>query len=101
MFYEGDLRVWWITNPPQKAKYYPVASLEAAAILLDNIAQKELKDSSVISNVGGLEVFEDGEWIDWMDKEGNDIDEWTNIRDEEQRRDEKRGLYPQHEDVAN
>jgi hypothetical protein len=101
MSYEGELRVWWVTNPPRKPRYYPVSSPEAAAKLLDEIAQKELKDRWIISNAGGLEVFEDGEWIDWMDKDGNDIDQWSDMKEEEQRKDEKRGLYPQHEDVAN
>ena len=27
------------------------------------------------SNTGGLEVFEDGEWVDYYDKDGRDIDE--------------------------
>jgi hypothetical protein len=26
------------------------------------------------SNAGGLSVYEDGEWVDWYDDDGNDID---------------------------
>lgn len=33
------------------------------------------------SNAGGLEVFEDGEWTDWNDADGNSIDDSTLIDD--------------------
>ena len=31
------------------------------------------------SNMGGLEVFEGGEWIEWEDEDGNTIDDLNNV----------------------
>lgn len=59
--------------------YQPVASTKEAKLLLDTLAkydafQFENNIKPDYSNAGGLEVFESGEWTDWQDKDGNDID---------------------------
>ena len=74
------LRVWWITNPPSKAKYYEVNNVKQAIEIIHTLGQKEVNDPTVVSNAAGLQIFEDGEWTEYYDGEGRDINE---IMDEE------------------
>lgn len=79
---EGDLRVWWIPQVPGKPFYVPVSSLEQANHTLETLAlydgfQFSNNIKSDYCNVGGLEVFEDGEWCDWHEEEtGDDFEEY-------------------------
>lgn len=79
---EGDLRVWWIPQMPMEAFYVPVESLAQAKWLLSVLAdydafQFENCIKPDYCNAGGLQVREDGSWLDWMDPEtGDDIDSW-------------------------
>lgn len=75
---EGDLAVWWVRNPPRKAERYPVPHLEAAAAKLLELTKRDLANSSVFANAGGLNIFENGEWVTWYDENGNDIDDLVN-----------------------
>ena len=77
---EGDLRVWWIPQVPMKAFHVAVSSPKEAVKILDVLAdydifQFENNVKPDYSNVGGLEVFEDGEWSTWLNASGNDINE--------------------------
>lgn len=85
----GELRVWWIPQLPMKAFCYPVGSIKEAKSMLNMLAQYDLfqMEHNVkgdYSNVGGLQVWEDVdgegtfEWCDWMNDDGNDIDEVDN-----------------------
>lgn len=77
---EGDLRVWWSSQVPidKSVETCPVENVEQAKAKINELTQRDLKDKSVIANVGGLEVFEGGEWCEWLDEEsGNDIMEIT------------------------
>ena len=76
----GDLQVWWIPQVPGKPFTVNVGSPAAAIILLRVLAdydafQFENRIKPDYCNAGGLRVFEDGEWVDWYDSEGRDIDE--------------------------
>ena len=76
----GSLRVWWIPQVPMKPFLVAVGNLREAKLLLDTLAkydafQFENRIKPDYCNTGGLSVFEDGEWCDWADEEGNDIDE--------------------------
>lgn len=71
---EGNLRVWWTRNQPPH-QYYEVITPLAGRHLLMNLTVLDLRDSEVYSNAGGLEVYRDGEWIEWCDNEGYNIDE--------------------------
>ena len=79
---EGDLRVWWIPQMPMEAFYVPVESLAQAKWLLSVLAdydafQFENCIKPDYCNAGGLQVREDGSWLEWMDPEtGDDIDSW-------------------------
>jgi hypothetical protein len=75
----GDLRVWWIPQIPMDAFHVPVPDLKTASLILDTLARYDLfqYENNVkpdYSNVGGLQVFEDGEWIDWWSDDGDDFD---------------------------
>lgn len=73
---ESDLCVWWIRNPPTAPEYWPVANIEEAAYIINKTANFDLKDPRISANAGGLEVFEDGEWGEWYDDNGDDIDKY-------------------------
>jgi hypothetical protein len=72
---KGNLRVYNIINVPNIPEHYPVEHIHHAKELIDALAKSQLLDETIISNVFGLEVFEDGEWIDWQDEDGRDLDE--------------------------
>ena len=70
---EGDLRIWWIRNPPNPAQFILIDSPDKAVRLLDQLGARDIKNGVQV-NVGGLEVFENGGWTEWYDEDGNDID---------------------------
>ena len=77
----GDLRVWWIPQIPGKPFHVNVSSTQEAVFLMNVLADYDLFQyenhiKPDYSNVGGLEVFEDGEWFDWSDEDGNSIDDY-------------------------
>ena len=76
---EKDLKIWWIPQIPMKAFTVPVKSVDEALMLLDTLARYDIfqYENNVkpdYSNAGGLSVFEDDEWIEWNNKDGEDID---------------------------
>jgi len=80
---ENQLRVWWIPQVPGKPFNIdvetPLQAKQILKILADyDIFQYDNKIKPDYSNAGGLEVFVGGEWEEWSDDEGNDIDD-TNI----------------------
>jgi hypothetical protein len=80
---EKQLRVWWIPQVPMKAFRVDVKTIDEAKLLLDTLAkydifQFENKVKPDFANAGGLEMFEDGEWCEWYDDEGNSIDDILN-----------------------
>lgn len=77
---DKPLRVWWIPQIPMPSFIVPVADLEAAHLILDVLAaydafQFENGVKGDYCNVGGLSIFEDGEWCDWEDEDGSHFDE--------------------------
>ena len=72
----GNIRVWWVTNPPHEGERYPVNSVKEAIAKLDELAKRDLNMETVIANVGGLEQLEaDGQWYEYYDTEDRAIDE--------------------------
>ena len=76
---EGDLKVWWIPQVPGKPFEVTVASVDEARKLLDVLAkydifQFENRIKPDYCNAGGLVVFQDGDWFDWEDENGDDVD---------------------------
>lgn len=76
------LRVWWIPQVPMKAFYVPVASVAEGVKILDILAnydifQYENRVKPDYCNTGGLQMLEDGEWVDWCSEDGDeDPKEW-------------------------
>lgn len=76
----GELKVWWIPQVPGPMFEVPVATLDEAKKLLDVLAKYDLfqfenRIKPDYANAGGLLVFEDGEWTEWSDDLGENIDE--------------------------
>jgi hypothetical protein len=77
---EGDLKVWWIPQIPGKPFEYPVKTIREARILIDvlglyDLFQLKHNIKPDYSNVGGLQIYQDGEWLDWSNDDGYVIDE--------------------------
>lgn len=66
-----------------KAFIVPVSSLKEAILILDTLAKYDLFQYKMnvkpdYSNIGGLNIFENGEWVEWGDeKTGDDIHDWA------------------------
>lgn len=74
---ESDVRVWWIPQVPMEAFRVYVPTLAEALRLTETLArydafQFEHRVKPDYSNVGGIEVFEDGEWCEIEDEEANE-----------------------------
>jgi hypothetical protein len=89
---EGSLRVWHIPQVPGKCFYVHVdktqelpvtRAVEILKILANyDLFQYEGKIKPDYCNAQGLQVFEGGEWVEWMDEDGNEISDIMR-RDEE------------------
>jgi Superinfection exclusion gene product 17 len=82
---EGQLRVWHIANPPGKMFQKTVKSIGEAKVLLNLLADYDsyLGDDLIYANAQGLEIFDQGEWVEWHDENDDDIsrvlrEEWDN-----------------------
>jgi hypothetical protein len=77
---EQDKRVWWIPQVPGTPFYVPVDSLKEAKLVIDVLGRyDEFQFTQNIKpdycNVGGLQVEEGGEWVDWYNEDGESIDD--------------------------
>jgi len=77
---KGDLKVWWIPQVPMKPFEVPVKNIDEAILLLKTLAlydifQFENNIKPDYCNAGGLQIYEDGEWIDYYSEDSQDIDE--------------------------
>ena len=75
----APLKIWWIPQVPGKPFEVPVTSLAEARLLLDTLAAYDLfqyahRIKPDYSNAGGLMEYLEGEWSDWYDEDGDDID---------------------------
>ncbi|WP_043345186.1 hypothetical protein [Cupriavidus basilensis] len=76
----GALRVWWVPQVPGPCFNVEVASPTEAKKLLAVLADYDLfhltnRIKPDYANAGGLEVLQqDGEWEEWADEDGNEID---------------------------
>lgn len=73
---EGDLRVWWVPNPPREPFYYPVKTVDEAKKVIDVLAQYDLYlGELIVANGSGLEVYDGEDWTEWDNEDGDDIGE--------------------------
>lgn len=68
------MRVWWNNNIDGHQTFEVKNEKEAVAVY-KNLIDLDLKNPKVTDNSGGCEVFEDGEWSEYYNAEGCDIDE--------------------------
>lgn len=74
---EGQLRIWWVPQIGMDETFTRLApELNTAVMMLDMLADYDQfqLDNNIkpdYSNMGGVEVFEDGEWLEW-EKDGYD-----------------------------
>lgn len=78
------MRVWWIpqVGAPVPQFYFDVDSLVAAKQIVEALARYDLfqykhRIKPDYANMGGLEVFRNGDWEEWEDEEANNIDDIT------------------------
>jgi hypothetical protein len=67
------LKLWWVPQVPMKAFEVELSSLAEGVKLLDVLAdydlfQYENRVKPDYSNMGGIVMLEDGEWVDWFDE---------------------------------
>jgi hypothetical protein len=72
------LRVWHIPQVPGTPFYWPVSTPDEARNILALLAEYDAFQYAQnvkpdYSNASGLELFEDGEWGEWWDDDGNSI----------------------------
>jgi hypothetical protein len=85
----NDMRVWWIPQIPMKPFQVDVEDIAQARLLLRTLAdydafQFENRIKPDYCNMGGLEVFEDGEWVEWESLDsGKDIHEYMEMLEPE------------------
>ena len=78
----SKMRVWWIPQIPMKAFRVDVEDLAQAKLLIKTLAEYDIFqfENNIkpdYCNAGGLEVFEDGEWVEWESWDsGHDIHEY-------------------------
>lgn len=71
---EGDLAVWRTTNVPNTPRWFAVPDPFIGAFFIQALTIADLENDDIFSNVMGLCVYEDGEWTEWYDEEGEEID---------------------------
>lgn len=76
----GDLRVWHIPQIPGEPFHVRVDDLARAKLVLRTLADYDLfqhahRIKPDYANAQGLEVFEDGDWCEWINDDGDAIDD--------------------------
>ena len=76
-------RVWCVVNVPSVAIHIPISNPSAAAKMIIQMAEWQLKNPDIDSNVFGLEEYVSevdgtGTWMEWESVEGDSIDDLIN-----------------------
>jgi len=71
---EGDLAVWRTTNVPSKPRWFGVPDPFIGAFFIQALTIADLGNNEIFTNAMGLCVYEDGEWTEWYDEDGEEID---------------------------
>lgn len=88
------MRLWWIPQVPMTRFFVEIPEAVAPASAGSKLAEQYMVETAKLlyralgnydkfqfennikpdyCNAGGLEVFEDGEWIEWCNEDGEDI----------------------------
>ena len=72
---EGDLQVWWKPALGLGAIFtVGVKDVAEGAKIINILADYDLLIESDYTNAGGLQIFANGDWDDWIDEETGDDD---------------------------
>jgi len=71
---EGDLAVWRTTNFPGPPRWFAVPDPFTGAFFIQALTIADLGNDEILTNAMGLCIYEDGEWTEWYDEEGEEID---------------------------
>lgn len=92
------LRVWHTyahAGCEREMHTHDVATVGEAKDLIQKLSNSQVNDNSITYNAFGLEQFENREWSEWMDEQGNDILELMEpIEEEEESEDGGCGWTP-------
>ena len=71
---EGSLRVWWCPQVPCNTFFVSVATKEEGERICEVLASYDMfqlvnRIKPDYCNTGGIQVFEDGEWLDCEDED--------------------------------
>ena len=87
------LRVWYIDRVPcDKSLYVNVKNVKEAILVIDALTRRDLKDERITDNAMGLQVFENGEWCDYYNKDGEDINEIMDREEETKKMEEDKKI---------
>ena len=67
-------RVWNVVNPPSRPYHVVVPDVLTGARIIKRMADRQLRNRNIWGNAFGLEVYRDGDWEEWYDDEGEDVD---------------------------
>ena len=61
--------------PVKNTLYIKVKDIKEAKLVIMVLTQRDLKDDRITDNMMGLEEFDNGEWGEYYNEDGQDIDE--------------------------
>lgn len=70
---EGSLRLWAIRNPPNAPTFQDVATPAEGLEVVKKWVKADLANPAIDTNVFGMEIFEDGQWTEWYDEDGQSL----------------------------
>lgn len=82
---EGDLAVWRIVNVPGTPRWFAVPDPFIGAFFIQALSIADLGNDGIFTNAMGLCIYEDGEWTEWYDEDGEEIDIYTTLVGQYQR----------------
>jgi hypothetical protein len=77
------LKVMHFPQIPCKSFDVPVSTVQEGVLVMNTLADYDLfqfenKVKCDYANAGGLNIYEDGEWVDWSTEDGDGIDDMIN-----------------------
>ena len=61
--------------PVDKTTHFDVNDTSEAIMVINVLIKRDLNDDRITDNMMGLEEFIDGEWLEYQNEEGMDINE--------------------------
>jgi len=69
-------RIWYADRvPTNKMLYVNVKSIKEAIFVIKILIKRDLNDDRITDNAMGLEIYENDEWSEYYNDEGESIDD--------------------------